>query len=211
MARITLSEQLEAIISSVKERKERDLQKFFQENPRHEEAFYVDFIGEIHKVKIQGYHIDYYGDCIHYRTYLTNAASKKVTKDYLDNAREYVNLLDKAEVVTKVLIHRPGMYSAESARLSDIIPSKGYSFNEYDLKEISEKRRELYAPRDGYVPCAYCRKQVRIEEVVKHDIIFQNSRPDPFSKSGYKRFVDRKTNNYCSGKCAGNDQMAHEG
>jgi hypothetical protein len=46
---------------------------------------------------------------------------------------------------------------------------------------------------------------------VKYEIIFQNSKPDFFSKSGYKRFVDRKTNIYCSKQCGVHDQMGHEG
>lgn len=78
-----------------------------------------------------------------------------------------------------------------------------------ELLEAKNKEEELL--KNGHVKCAYCGKVVPEKESVSHQIIFQNSRPDPFSKTGYKKFVDKKTNKYCSGKCGGNDQMAHEG
>lgn len=65
--------------------------------------------------------------------------------------------------------------------------------------------------KNGHISCTYCQKIVPKSESVKCEIIFQNSRPDYSSRSGYKKFVDRKTNIYCSNKCGGYDQMAHEG
>jgi len=32
-----------------------------------------------------------------------------------------------------------------------------------------------------------------------------------FVKNKEKKFVDKKTNKYCSGRCGVHDQMAHEG
>lgn len=76
-------------------------------------------------------------------------------------------------------------------------------------KEIKERENELLA--NGHIRCPYCNIVIPESEAVSHTIIFQNSRQDPFSRTGYKKFVDKKTNKYCSGECGGNDQMAHEG
>ena len=71
--------------------------------------------------------------------------------------------------------------------------------------------RDRIKLENGHIRCTYCQKIVPESESVKYEIIFQNSKPDFFSKSGYKRFVDRKTNIYCSNQCGVHDQMAHEG
>ena len=79
----------------------------------------------------------------------------------------------------------------------------------FELTEIKRKEEELL--NNGHIRCAYCGKVVPEKEAVNYEIIFQNSRPDPFSRTGWKKFVDRKTNKYCSKQCGGHDQMAHEG
>lgn len=78
-----------------------------------------------------------------------------------------------------------------------------------ELIEIKRKEEELL--NNGHIRCAYCSKVVPEKEAVNYKIIFQNSRPDPFSRTGWKKFVDRKTNKYCSPQCGADDQMAHEG
>ncbi len=71
--------------------------------------------------------------------------------------------------------------------------------------------RDKIKLKNGHIRCTYCQKIVPESESVKCQIIFQSSRPDFNSRSGYKKFVDKKTNIYCSNKCGGHDQMAHEG
>lgn len=78
-----------------------------------------------------------------------------------------------------------------------------------ELTEIKRKEEELL--NNGHIRCTYCGKVVPEKESVNYEIIFQNSRPDPFSRTGWKKFVDRKTNKYCSKQCGAHDQMAHEG
>ena len=78
-----------------------------------------------------------------------------------------------------------------------------------ELTEIKRKEEELL--NNGHIRCTYCGKVVPEKESVNYEIIFQNSRPDPFSRTGWKKFVDRKTNKYCSKQCGVHDQMAHEG
>ena len=71
--------------------------------------------------------------------------------------------------------------------------------------------REAALLENGHVRCTYCRKIVPENESVKCKIIFQNSRSDFNSRSGFKKFVDEKINVYCSNQCGGYDQMGHEG
>lgn len=79
----------------------------------------------------------------------------------------------------------------------------------FELTEIKRKEEELL--NNGHIRCTYCRKVVPQKEAVNYEIIFQNSRLDPFTRTGWKKFVDRKTNKYCSKQCGIHDQMAHEG
>lgn len=75
------------------------------------------------------------------------------------------------------------------------------------LSVIAKKEEDLLASGD-YVRCAYCSKIIAIKDAYSSSLIFQNSKFD-----GYRtiKFVDSKTNLYCSSKCASYDQMAHEG
>ncbi|ENY1827804.1 YdaE family protein [Salmonella enterica] len=49
------------------------------------------------------------------------------------------------------------------------------------------------------MPCAYCGKAINKSEIVEHELIYINGSQ-----------LARKTNLYCSKRCAEYDQMAHE-
>lgn len=63
-----------------------------------------------------------------------------------------------------------------------------------------ERRRALYADREGHEPCAYCRKQTPSTSMVSHTIYYRD-------RGG----LAQKTCRYCSATCGGYDQMGHEG
>lgn len=69
-----------------------------------------------------------------------------------------------------------------------------------ELQPEIERRRSLYAPRDGCKACEYCRKQTPEIEMVKHTIFYR----DVGGRA-------TKTGLYCSSQCGGYDQMGHEG
>ena len=85
----------------------------------------------------------------------------------------------------------------------------------YGLKKIAEDERlaycadvliplqnhlkELYEPREGYIPCTYCGKQIPEDTAVNYTVV---ARQYPGMK---------KTAKYCPGDCGVHDQMAHEG
>lgn len=63
-----------------------------------------------------------------------------------------------------------------------------------------ERRRELYAPREGSEPCAYCRKQAPSASMVSLTIFYRD-------RGGLAQKIGR----YCSATCGGYDQCGHEG
>lgn len=63
-----------------------------------------------------------------------------------------------------------------------------------------DRRRALYAPREGHEACAYCRKQTPSGSMVSHTIHYRD-------QGGLAKKVGR----YCSPTCGGYDQMGHEG
>lgn len=131
-------------------------------------------------------------------------------KDHFDNPPQLT--------MDKILIHWEckdnGMKSSSAIKYPDL--ETKYFTNKADaeiksneLKAITAREEEMLS--NGHIRCSYCSKVVPEKESVPYTIIFQNSRPDPFSRSGYKRFVDKKVNKYCSKTCGVHDQMAHEG
>ena len=78
------------------------------------------------------------------------------------------------------------------------------SFKEKIVKD-KEEYEKYYAPREGYVACERCGKQVPINEAVKHKLFY----------IGLDRFTGRRRSltrvgTFCSGECAMNEQMALE-
>lgn len=69
-----------------------------------------------------------------------------------------------------------------------------------DLAAEIERRRELYAPRDGHTACGYCRKQTPTESLVNHMIHYRD-------QGGSKTKIGK----YCSAQCGYHDQCGHEG
>ena len=73
----------------------------------------------------------------------------------------------------------------------------------WDAKALEpeiERRRALYAPREGHEPCTYCRKQTPSASMVSGTIYYRDI-------GG----LAQKTCRYCSPTCQGYDQMGHEG
>lgn len=96
-------------------------------------------------------------------------------------------------------------------RMSEIKNNERLSFVREALIPVQKELFEKYAPREGYKPCAYCGKQVPENTLVPYKIIFQDSRPSLTEKSGWHKFVNEKTNMYCSKARGAYDQMAHGG
>lgn len=133
-------------------------------------------------------------------------------KDYYENMPELT--IDKILICTEYIDHVYSYITSSAVsynRLNDkfFISKKDAEIKSKELLNIKNKEEELL--NNGHIRCTYCKKIVPEKDAVDYKIIFQNSRPDPFSRTGYKRFVDNKINKYCSKTCGLHDQMAHEG
>lgn len=90
--------------------------------------------------------------------------------------------------------------TSRSYSLVEVITNPNYSFNKEDLAPIMARNREMYEPRDGCEPCAYCGKQTKIEDMYHRTVI------------SYKTYgPGGKSSAYCSSDCAMYDQYAHDG
>ena len=147
---------------------------------------------------------DYRGN-LRWRPEINKRASQKdidLMTQYLADLKEYGEVFFSIEKYDKIGHTMAGL------RLSKIDNDK-YAFKREALAESIAKHNqnyiEHYAPKEGYVPCSYCRKQVPLDKVVKSTLIYRTR--DRFGKA----CVAEEVRNYCSGKCAYNDQCAHEG
>lgn len=77
------------------------------------------------------------------------------------------------------------------------------AFTKEEIEPVLEKKieryKENYLVKDGQFMCAYCRKATDNSKKIKRTVI----------AAQYTNF--RKEFDYCSDRCAGHDQMAHEG
>lgn len=85
-------------------------------------------------------------------------------------------------------------------KYSKIEADPGLAWSAEELQPEIERRRALYAPREGCKACEYCRKQAPESEMVKHKIFYRDVGGSA-----------TKVGLYCSSQCGGYDQMGHEG
>lgn len=146
--------------------------------------------------------------------------AKKITKVLIADCEDYLSKLkdlstDDLEIIFYVERNTPQWKSSMGIRYSkekgfeDRYGMINYSFNKDDFKERIEKDREeyekYYAPREGYVACERCGKQVPESEAVKYKLIYQAWD----HRRG--RYIANRIGTFCSGDCALNEQMSLEG
>lgn len=146
--------------------------------------------------------------------------AKKITKALIADCEDYLSKLknlstDDLEVIFYVERNTPQWKSSTGIRYSkekgfeDRYGMINYGFSKDDFKERIEKDREeyekYYAPREGYVACERCGKQVPENEAIKYKLIYQ-------AWDQYRgRYVTSRIGTFCSGECAMNEQMSMEG
>lgn len=144
-----------------------------------------------------------------YRVWNNQDIKKRCTKKDIDKLLEFFDRIKKADREIYYRTEWDGKYGkcSHSVKLSEI-DNKNVSFKKDHLLkeyEIRKKRYlDLYAPREGCTPCAYCGKQVPNDKLVKHRIILQGL------ENG-KRKIKEQVMNFCSGECAMNEQCSREG
>lgn len=206
----TLQQQLERLKVEEDKVKTSHLNELLERHSKPESLFQIDFYGNVKPIEIIGFAVGYSvnGRSL-YPPYID--PKKKPMGVHVKLYAEYIDSLGSAE---RQLLVRYKNIGVGLYKLSDITPEKGLAFNEADLQAESTRRRELYAPREGCEPCAYCRKQTPINQLIKSKIIGRgrkqvwNSWKNRYENKGC---VTEEYLKFCSEKCASNEQMAREG
>ena len=211
MARITLLEKWNALEGQLKLIKSNILDNYLKSNniPKYEQIYEVDRLGNITSKNVIKYSVLFELDG---RFKYTPSYEKRPTKKDLESLQNYIDNIYNYDIVLYIDYRYDNC--SGSYKYNDIINSEHMSFCESDLFEKAEKNKELYAPKEGYSPCAYCGKQVKTESMISAKI-FGRDRKQVWD-SWKKRYVSKAyvTEHYlkfCSGKCAGNEQMSREG
>ena len=139
----------------------------------------------------------------------------KITKKLVAECEEYIRKykelpIDVFDVYFYIVRHDENSKTSSGIGYS---PETGFERNfslsksDFDekIKADREEYERTYKPREGYVKCEYCGKQVPENEVVKYKLIYQawdNLRG---------RYVTSRIGTFCSGECAMNKQMSLEG
>jgi len=136
--------------------------------------------------------------------------NKVARRDDIVALREYFHNLQKAEPDLLIHVDRLESYGRvqRGVRGRDIDNVKNAWTREALAPTIEKYRREYeekYAPREGYVACERCGKQVPADKVVRYKLIFQGR-----DKYGVRRVMER-LGTFCSGECAFNEQCSLEG
>jgi hypothetical protein len=210
MKKITLTDQLEQIKCREVEIKERHLNAIFESIEKPTQLFKLGNYGVIKEIELQGFSIGYLeNERLIYAPYIESG--KRPSKIFIVTYSEFLERIEKA---VKILFLNYKDIGSGAYKYNEIIPSKGLAFNEIDLKDESERRNELYAPKDNHTACCYCHKQTPNDKLIESTIIGRGRKQTWNSwKNIYedKACVTQDKLKFCSVSCAGNEQMSREG
>lgn len=211
MRRITLTERWNCLKSQAKIIGESHLNEFFKDKEKPTHLFKVDRIGEVKSLNIIGFHVVY-----------VDENNRRICEPYIYEGKNPTRLLvSELECYIETIKNANRQFFVDykdigttACNYDEILPVKWLAFSATDLDETAKQNRELYAPREGYQACTYCGIQTPINEMIEETIIGRgrnsvwNSRKGKFE---YKACITKEKMKFCSGKCAGNEQMSREG
>lgn len=163
------------------------------------ELYKVVLIGRIDKYEVE--YIGYYN-----RIY----SEEKPTRKDIEKIKSYYENMPEMTIddIRIGIVHHGEKYKSSCAIAIGEIGKSYHPSIEHANKALArlqlKKKKDEELLANGHIRCTYCRKIIPEDKAVKHEIIFQDW-------NGYKKFVNRKTNKYCSGKCGSYDQMSREG
>ena len=145
----------------------------------------------------------------------SSPSGDKITKKLIAECEEYIRKykelpIEVFDVFFSVVRHGEKCTTSSGVGYS---PETGFEQNfsldksDFDekIKADREEYERTYKPREGYVKCERCGKQVPENEVVKYKLIYQT-----WDKC-HGRYVTSRVGTFCSGECAMNEQMSLEG
>jgi len=210
MKKLTLTEQLHQLISEESRIKAIHLEEFWSKNHEPQKLFKVNRIGEIKEIEITGSHVGYvFTDRNIWAPHYDK--DKRPSKNLVAAYWEYVENIKTAEQVIYIDYRDMG---SGCFKYIDLINEPHFAFNESDLKEESERLKGIYAPKENHTACGYCGKQTPDDKVVTSTIIGRGRKEVWNSWKGRyenKSCTTHEQMKFCSGTCAGNEQMSREG
>ena len=210
MAKITLIEQLNQLICLEESIKHSHQEDFFKENDKPKRLFKIDNIGNIKEIELTKFSIGYIENGRNiYAPYFDK--EKRPSKQLIEVFNEYI---EKIKITTPTIYVNYKDFGSGAYKFNEITPEKGLAFNPEDLKMESERRNEIYAPKENHTACAYCGKQTPNDKLVNKNIIGRGRKQTWNSWKGRyedKACVTETMLSFCSGTCAGNEQMSREG
>jgi hypothetical protein len=128
---------------------------------------------------------------------------KKVTNKDLSALQDYYNTMNLS--VQDILIFVERERSSRAFKLVDVTGER-IAYTKEELAPYMARMAELYAPREGHQPCAYCSKQFPQDKKVTRTIHF----------SAWDQYLGRQvakseSREFCSSECAAYCQMGSEG
>lgn len=135
---------------------------------------------------------------IHYRNELYPKYCNKITKEDVKKVKAYYEnmpnlIIDKISLDYERIEQSYKSYGA--IKYLDMIENYFLTKEDADKKvaELTEiKLKEEYLLNNNHLKCAYCGKIVHIKDSIDYEIIFQNSKPDMMSKTGWKNSLIEK-------------------
>lgn len=135
--------------------------------------------------------------------------NKRASSEHINQLQEYFDELKQYGEIFFCTSKKDTIGKWSSGVWLSDIDNDYYAFSPDDLKDAIERHNKIYedkyAPREGYVHCDYCHKQVPIDKVVKSTIFYRGR-----DNYGIMRSLKRE-GTFCSGQCAFNEQCACEG
>jgi hypothetical protein len=205
MARITLLQRWEELETKIATFKEAQINRFFETNFKPEKLYLCSQIGEIKEFPVIKFNVKYEGVRLpcHYL--------KRPTTVDVEGLNSYYEEIQNAKPI--ILVGYKTDYGAEGSEAYDKINGT-FAFEPSYLEERAKELKELFAPREGYSPCRYCRKQVPTDSLIEETIIGRGRKTVWNSWKGIyenKACVTKERLKFCSGQCAANEQMSREG
>lgn len=210
MKKLNLTEQLQQLLSEESRIKDQHREEFWQDKQEPEKLFQVNRLGVIREIQITGNHLGYIvEDRNIYPPYCDK--EKRPSKNLIISYMEYIESIKIAQQIAYIDYRDSG---SGAFKYSDLVNEPHFAFVESDLKEESERLNSIYAPKENHTACGYCGKQTPDDKLV-HDTIIGRGRKQVWNswKSRYenKACVTHEPMKFCSGTCAGNEQMSREG
>lgn len=140
---------------------------------------------------------------VYHKGLYKHAESDRIKKSEVELAKQYADAWDEPTFDTIYIYCRDktSFGTVTGAHpFSKIDATPDMAWKPEDLTAEIERRRELYAPRDGHTACGYCQKQTPTENLVDRMIYYRD-------QGGSKSKIGK----YCSAQCGSHDQCGHEG